>query len=63
MAQGLSFEQLRAQAAPDLFGVQKRYGELPDSVKAIVSEREFAWLGDAEKARLQQDLTEPDAEP
>lgn len=63
MAQGLSFEQFKAAAAdPDLFGVRARYNGLPDSVRSIVSETEYAWLSDAEKARLQQDLTEPDAE-
>lgn len=63
MAQGLSFEQYKAAQAPDRYGVQERYTGLPDSIKSAVTEQEFAWLSDAEKARLQQDMTEPDAEP
>lgn len=62
MAQGLSFEQFKAAAGPDRFGVRDRYNALPRAVTDVVSEQEYAWLSDAEKARLQQDLTEPDAE-
>ncbi len=61
MAPGLSFEQFkRADGAHNL--AQERYRALPDSVRMMVSEHEYAWLSDAEKARLVQDLTEPDAE-
>jgi hypothetical protein len=38
------------------------YDELPEFVKAAVTPKEYAWLGTAGRARLVQDLTEPDWE-
>ena len=46
----------------DRWGVRERYDSLDDSIQAVVTEEEFAWLPDADKARLQQDLTEPNPE-
>jgi len=39
-----------------------RYDALPAPVQHLVSRAEFAWLSDAEKARIVDDYTEPDAE-
>lgn len=36
------------------------YDELPVPIKAIVSPKEYAWLGDLERARLMQTETEPE---
>lgn len=38
------------------------YEKLPAAIKEIVSEREYLWLSDAEKARLEQTETEPEPE-
>jgi hypothetical protein len=38
------------------------YEFLPEPIKAIVSPKEYLWLSDAEKARLEQTETEPDPE-
>lgn len=39
-----------------------RYGELPDAIRAIYTEKEWLWLSDAEKATLVQRETEPEVE-
>lgn len=36
------------------------YSDLPEGVKQVVSETEYLWLSDAEKARLEHELTEPE---
>lgn len=36
------------------------YSNLPEGVKQVVSEIEYLWLSDTEKARLEQELTEPE---
>jgi len=36
------------------------YEELPEPVRMVVSCEEYLWLSDAEKARLERDLTEPE---
>jgi len=36
------------------------YDALPEPIKMVVSQREYLWLSDDEKARLEQDLTEPE---
>ena len=36
------------------------YNDLPEPVRFAVSRQEYLWLSDAEKARLEQDLTEPE---
>lgn len=38
------------------------YESLPEAIKAVVSPKEYLWLSDAEKARLEQDETEPEPE-
>lgn len=38
------------------------YESLPESIKAVVSPKEYLWLSDAEKDRLEQTETEPDPE-
>lgn len=42
--------------------VQRAWAALPQAIKDAVSPKEYAWLSDAEKARLIQTETEPDAE-
>lgn len=37
------------------------YQDLPEPIKQIVSPKEYLWLSDAEKARLVQNETEPEA--
>lgn len=37
------------------------YAKLPEPIKAIVGPVEYFWLSDAEKARLVQSETEPEA--
>lgn len=37
------------------------YAQLPEAIKTTMSEREWLWLSDREKATLQQDETEPEA--
>lgn len=37
-----------------------QYDELPDSIKATLSRKEFIWLTDKQKAELVQQATEPD---
>lgn len=63
MHQRLSLEDFRARASADQYVAPDAYEALPDSIQAIVSPREYAWLSAAEKHRLTQDLTEPDPEP
>lgn len=36
------------------------YSDLPEGVRRVVSETEYLWLSDMEKARLEQELTEPE---
>ncbi len=36
------------------------YEKLPDAIKLVCSRKEFLWLSDAEKARIEQDFTEPE---
>lgn len=38
------------------------YEKLPQHIKEAVSEREYLWLSDGEKARLEQTETEPEPE-
>ena len=38
------------------------YDDLPQAIKATVSEQEFLWLSDEEKQSLVQDITTPDFE-
>ena len=38
------------------------YDELPEAVQYGITPKEFAWLSDAEKARLIQTETEPEWE-
>lgn len=38
------------------------YEALPAAIKDVVSEHEYLWLSDAEKARLEQTETEPEPE-
>ncbi len=59
----LSLDDFRARASPDQYVEPDSYEALPEAIKAIVSEHEYAWLSAAEKIRLTQDLTEPDPEP
>lgn len=59
----LSLADFRARATPDQYVAPDSYDALPEAIKAIVSEHEYAWLSAAEKIRLTQDLTEPDPEP
>jgi hypothetical protein len=35
--------------------------EVPEVIRHTVSREEWSWLSDAEKARLVQDMTEPEA--
>lgn len=46
----------------DLEPAPDEYAALADEVRAVVSQKEYAWLSAAEKQRLQQDLTEPEPE-
>lgn len=39
-----------------------QYGTLPEILKGMVTEREYAWLPDAAKNTLIDDLTLPDAD-
>lgn len=39
------------------------YFELPESIKGVLSQTEYLWLSEEEKARLIQQETEPDPEP
>lgn len=48
----------------DLRDRRDPYDELPESIKAVYSRREWLWLSDAEKGTLVQRETEPEwAEP
>ena len=38
----------------------REYDELPEAIKATLEMTRWAWLSDAEKARLVQDETEPE---
>ena len=58
----LSLADFRQRAMVDAYVPPDGYDGLPDSIKAIVSPKEYAWRSDPEKARLVQDLTEPDPE-
>lgn len=40
-----------------------RYEALPESIKAIYTPREYAWLGADGQAHIEQTETEPDHEP
>lgn len=48
-----------AQIPPES-GNPPGYDELPESIKAMVTPKEYAWLGDLERARLVQSETEPE---
>jgi hypothetical protein len=37
-----------------------QYQELPEAIRTNVTYTDWAWLSDAEKARLQQSETEPE---
>jgi hypothetical protein len=37
------------------------YEQLPDSIKAVMTEKEYCWLSDAEKVSLVEDFTMPEA--
>lgn len=39
----------------------REYEELPEAIKHTMSYQGWAWLSDAEKARLVQDETEPES--
>jgi hypothetical protein len=39
----------------------REYDELPEAIKHTMDFRGWAWLSDAEKARLIQDETEPES--
>jgi hypothetical protein len=58
----LSLDQFRQRAMVDAYVPPDTYDALPESIKAIVSPQEYAWLSAAEKHRLVQDITEPDPE-
>ena len=58
----LSLADFRDRAAPDQYAAPDAYEALPDSIQAIVSPKEYAWLSAVEKHRLTQDLTEPEPE-
>lgn len=59
----LSLADFRQRAMVNAYVPPDGYDVLDDSIKAIVSPKEYAWLSEAEKTRLVQDLTEPDPEP
>jgi len=42
--------------------MQTDYDDLPEAIKAGVSFKAYAWMSDAEKARLIQNETEPEWE-
>ena len=44
---------------PDLS--RQAYDELPEAIRALYSYEQYLWLSEAEKGRLQQIETEPDA--
>lgn len=41
--------------------LDSRYERLPDVIRSHVSRREFAWLDNEARNRLQEDFTEPEA--
>lgn len=43
--------------------VDPRYAALPESIKAVITPHEFAWLGADAQAHIEQTETEPDPEP
>jgi hypothetical protein len=45
---------------PDSFA--EEYENLPQAVKAVVSPKEYAWMGAEQRARLLSDICEPDVE-
>lgn len=48
-----AFEQAKAEQGSD-------YAALPEAIRFVVTEQEFLWLSDAEKARLIQNECEPE---
>lgn len=40
----------------------ERYEKLPDSIRAVYSEKEYLWLSVGEKATLERRETEPECE-
>lgn len=46
----------------DNFTPHPEYNDLPDTIKAAVSPKEFAWLTDIQRADLTNDLCTPDVE-
>ena len=36
------------------------YADLPEPIRLSLSHRQYAWLSDAEKANLQETMTEPE---
>ena len=46
----------------DILGGADQYDDLPESIKTVVTPKEFDWLSDGEKARLIQNETEPEYE-
>lgn len=40
---------------------QDRWENVPEIIRQYHTEQEWLWLSDAEKARLIQDMTEPEA--
>lgn len=38
------------------------YDDLPEPIRMAISRTEYLWLGDADKARLEQDFCDPDPE-
>lgn len=39
-----------------------QYASLPEVLRGMVPEREYAWLSDAQKQSFVEDMTEPDAD-
>ncbi len=60
MSGGLSFEAFKSMTDS---GVRDRYAALPEAIKEVVTEQEYAWLGAQGQHDLIQELTEPDPEP
>lgn len=52
----------RRPAAPGRMADDPRYDALPEAVRWRIGRAEYAWLSDAEKARLIETLTTPEAE-
>ena len=45
-----------------LLTTQSEYDRLPESIKAVYSERQYLWLSDKDKKNLIQSETEPECE-